>query len=110
MFRSVSQSVSQSSVVSNLSLCLFNFLSQAKDGLFSKVDWVQWFYGTGMPPHTPEYDTTLADVSIALAGRWAKIKEVSDGDFSPPLRLPSPPLTLPLLTAKSKHAGPVLNS
>jgi len=41
-----------------------------KDGVFDKVDWDVWFNSPGMPPYEPKFDTTLADVSHALASRW----------------------------------------
>ncbi|ODQ67989.1 leukotriene A-4 hydrol [Nadsonia fulvescens var. elongata DSM 6958] len=34
------------------------------------VDWDTWFYTPGMPPITPNFDSTLADNCFALADRW----------------------------------------
>jgi len=35
-----------------------------------EVDWDAWFYATGMPPVTLEYDESLPRVAYALAKKW----------------------------------------
>jgi leukotriene-A4 hydrolase len=55
----------------------------AKD--LSQIDWDAWFYTPGMPPvdTSVNYDTTLAESSIALATKWTSddTKECAKGDL-----------------------------
>ncbi|OLL25450.1 Leukotriene A-4 hydrolase [Neolecta irregularis DAH-3] len=46
------------------------------------IDWHTWFYGTGMPPVQPAFDTSLAQVAYTLAGRWSHARIEEDGIFS----------------------------
>lgn len=62
------------------------FKKEASEGLFDGVEWEEWFYSPGLPPYSPQYDTTLADASAALAERWTNITEVNESTlagFSP---------------------------
>ncbi|XP_014474504.1 PREDICTED: leukotriene A-4 hydrolase [Dinoponera quadriceps] len=43
--------------------------------LLNSVDWHTWLHKPGMPPVIPDYDKTLANVSIELAKRWIEWDE-----------------------------------
>ncbi|NXR05729.1 LKHA4 hydrolase, partial [Semnornis frantzii] len=60
---------------------LYSYFKDKVDVL-DKVDWNSWFHAPGMPPAKPTYDTTLADVCVALCKRWIKAKESDLGSFS----------------------------
>jgi len=52
------------------------FHQQASEGIFDNVEWEKWLYTPGMPPYTPQYDTTLADASAALADKWTTVEVI----------------------------------
>ncbi|KAI8056806.1 peptidase family M1-domain-containing protein [Syncephalis plumigaleata] len=54
-----------------------------KVALLNQVDWHAWFKGTGMPPVTNEFDTTLAEACISLAKRWDAARTSDELDFTP---------------------------
>ncbi|KAF4518317.1 hypothetical protein B566_EDAN009105 [Ephemera danica] len=54
--------------------CLYTFFADKKNVLDS-VDWQTWFFGTGMPPVIPQYDTSLAEQCSKLAERWQSFSE-----------------------------------
>eukprot|EP00163_Fabomonas_tropica_P010925 TRINITY_DN2127_c0_g1_i1.p1 TRINITY_DN2127_c0_g1~~TRINITY_DN2127_c0_g1_i1.p1 ORF type:complete len:659 (+),score=220.57 TRINITY_DN2127_c0_g1_i1:152-1978(+) len=41
----------------------------------SAIEWDKWFFTPGMPPVTPQFDTTLADSAQKLAAAW-----IADGN------------------------------
>ncbi|XP_064604430.1 leukotriene A-4 hydrolase-like isoform X1 [Liolophura sinensis] len=57
---------------------LFSYFKD-KISILETVDWNTWFYGVGMPPVKPQYDTSLADICHQLGDRWSA---ASDGDLS----------------------------
>lgn len=48
---------------------LYEFFSHKKEVL-DTVDWDTWLYAPGMPPVTPKFDTSLADVCYELSEKW----------------------------------------
>ncbi|KAJ8245562.1 hypothetical protein GJAV_G00272100 [Gymnothorax javanicus] len=50
---------------------LYTYFKDKVDVL-NTVDWEGWMFSPGMPPVTPQYDTTLADACIALCKRWVQ--------------------------------------
>ncbi|XP_006633419.1 leukotriene A-4 hydrolase [Lepisosteus oculatus] len=53
-----------------------------KVDILNKVDWNGWMHTPGMPPVKNQYDTSLADVCIALCQRWVKAKEADLNAFT----------------------------
>ncbi|KAI9593051.1 peptidase family M1-domain-containing protein [Syncephalis fuscata] len=51
--------------------------------VLDQVDWHAWIKGTGMPPVTNEFDTSLAEACISLANRWDAARNSDKLDFSP---------------------------
>ncbi|XP_064400274.1 leukotriene A-4 hydrolase-like [Halichondria panicea] len=58
------------------------FKKQVDEGVFDSVEWDKWFYDPGLPPHKPVYDTSLADISAALAERWCTLSEATEDSLS----------------------------
>ncbi|KAK6176549.1 hypothetical protein SNE40_014812 [Patella caerulea] len=52
-----------------------------KTEILDSVDWKTWFYGQGMPPYTPKFDTSLKSVCIDLCERWNNATDFTN--FSP---------------------------
>lgn len=50
---------------------LYDFFSDKRE-ILDSVDWDTWFYSPGMPPITPNFDTSLADVCFNLKTKWVK--------------------------------------
>ncbi len=46
-----------------------------KSNVLKEVDWEAWLYSTGMPPITPNYDNSLAEVCTKLANKWITANE-----------------------------------
>ncbi|XP_074645095.1 leukotriene A-4 hydrolase-like isoform X2 [Tubulanus polymorphus] len=53
---------------------LYSFFHD-KVSVLDEVDWNAWFYQPGMPPVKPNFDTSLADVCIALCEKWSKASD-----------------------------------
>ncbi|EEB06062.1 leukotriene A-4 hydrolase [Schizosaccharomyces japonicus yFS275] len=51
------------------------FKPQGLTGQLDKIDWQAWLYGPGMPPVTPNFDTTLANPCYTLAEKWRTAAE-----------------------------------
>jgi len=51
---------------------LFKYFSSSKDSSkkLESVDWEAWFFGTGLPPYTPNYDLSIAKPVLDLANSW----------------------------------------
>lgn len=50
----------------------------------STIDWEEWFYGTGMPPVTNNYDTSLANEAFSLAESWARFSSATTQNATEP--------------------------
>ncbi|KAG2443497.1 hypothetical protein HXX76_001850 [Chlamydomonas incerta] len=60
------------------------FLNYFKDVPAAQaVDWQTWLYGTGMPPVTNSYDTTLAQQAYNLALKWHTCDVMGIGSDGP---------------------------
>lgn len=50
---------------------LYDFFYDKRE-ILDSVDWDTWFYAPGMPPVTPNFDTSLADVCYDLSKKWVE--------------------------------------
>ncbi|XP_037041873.1 leukotriene A-4 hydrolase isoform X2 [Bradysia coprophila] len=49
---------------------LYEYYREKYEKELEQVDWDTWFYGEGMPPIIPNYNTTLADIAHKHANFW----------------------------------------
>ncbi|XP_078409860.1 leukotriene A-4 hydrolase [Cetorhinus maximus] len=55
--------------------CLYSYFSD-KTEILNQVDWNAWFHSPGMPPFTPQYDTSMNAACISLCTRWSIATDV----------------------------------
>ncbi|KAK7687503.1 hypothetical protein QCA50_009380 [Cerrena zonata] len=48
------------------------FSKRNKDEILDSINWEAWLFSEGLPPVTPQFDTTLADECYQLAESWFK--------------------------------------
>ncbi|XP_044744226.1 leukotriene A-4 hydrolase [Coccinella septempunctata] len=58
------------------------FCPCGKENKVKQIDWDLWLYGAGMPPHIPDYDRTVGEVSVRLCSRLSAWNETAE---PPPL-------------------------
>ena len=59
-----------------------HFSKTSKESLFVEVDWKAWFDSPGMPPYTPEFDTSLIEACNRLRQRWIEWNDTTPAPFS----------------------------
>lgn len=59
---------------------LYEFFANKKD-LLDSIDWDSWYYKPGLPPK-PKFDTSIADICYALAGKWVEAAKSGKDDYS----------------------------
>jgi len=61
--------------------CLLAFFNSdsAASAAINEVDFDAWFYSPGLPPK-PDFDTSMVDVSYALASKW---EDSNSNEFAP---------------------------
>lgn len=50
---------------------------KGKSSSLDNIDWDTWLYGQGLPPVTPQFDTSLADSVYELVDRWVESRETN---------------------------------
>ncbi|XP_041349920.1 leukotriene A-4 hydrolase-like [Gigantopelta aegis] len=49
--------------------------------VLNDVDWDAWFFGVGMPPVKPDYDTSLRDPCTNMCNMWVEASEADMSQF-----------------------------
>ena len=62
---------------------LISFFSrdESTTSKLNTIDWDTWFYSSGYPPYTPQFNTKLVDPALKLAAQWKKFTD--GGNFGP---------------------------
>lgn len=54
------------------------FCPCGKDNKVKHIDWDLWLHGTGLPPHIPDYDTIIGEVSVQLCSKLSSWNETAE--------------------------------